>query len=116
MPAPMSIDTAAAAVACRAMGYRGLAEAIVDGQSVAARGGRHASTPWRRQGWHGRRHRPARCDTSARWPARHDGWDGETERRLALEALQANDVAFERAAKRAAEIVARHWSEITTES
>ena len=54
--------------------------------------------------------------STARWRARHDGWDGETERRLALEALQPNDVAFERAAKRAAEIVARHWSEITTES
>ena len=116
MPAPMSIDTAAAAVACRAMGYRGLAEAIVDGQSVAARGAPtcfDAMAP-ARMAWSS----PPSC--SLRAPRAgglgDDGWDGETERRLALEALQANDVAFERAAKRAAEIVARHWSEITTES
>ena len=44
----------------------------------------------------------------ARWRAQHDGWDGDVERALALEALHS-DAAFKHAASRAAKIVAQHW-------
>ena len=50
----------------------------------------------------------------ARWRAQHDGWNGETERLLAVEALH-DDAAFKRAASRAARIVAEHWGEISSE-
>ena len=45
--------------------------------------------------------------STARWRAQRDGWNGEAERSLALEALH-DYAAFERAASRAAKIVAEH--------
>ena len=52
--------------------------------------------------------------STARWRAKSDGWNGEAERLLALDALRS-DAAFKRAASRAAKIVAEHWQEISTE-
>jgi hypothetical protein len=54
--------------------------------------------------------------STARWRAQHDGWDGEIERQLALDALHDNHRAFERAATRAAKIVAENWQAIVTEN
>jgi hypothetical protein len=113
-PLFMSLESAACAIAARVMGYPAFSEVILeqqlspraaavllrmsattDGMSLAvivlaAGTARHMADP---HGWNG----------------------GETERLLALEALH-DDAGFARAAKRAAEIVTRHWSEITTES
>jgi hypothetical protein len=52
---------------------------------------------------------------TARHLADPNGWNGETERLLALEALH-DDAAFKRAAARAVKIVAEHWPEITASS
>jgi hypothetical protein len=53
--------------------------------------------------------------STARWRAKREGWNGEAERSLALEALH-DDAAFKRAASRAAKIVAEHWLEIAADS
>ena len=49
--------------------------------------------------------------STARWRVQRDGWDGEAEKRLALEVLH-DDAAFKHTASRAARIVAEHWQEI----
>jgi hypothetical protein len=53
--------------------------------------------------------------STARWKADRDGWNGETERLLALEAVH-DAAALKRAALQAAKIVAEHWEEITSEA
>jgi len=53
--------------------------------------------------------------STARWRFKSNGWNGELERSLAMQAVHS-DAAFKRAAARAAKIVAEHWPEIAAES
>ena len=52
---------------------------------------------------------------TARHAADPNGWDGETERLLALDAVHTDATGVKQAASRAAKIVAEHWQEIAAE-
>jgi hypothetical protein len=89
MPAYMSVESAAAAVACRTMGYRGLAEALGDGLLSP----RAAADMLRRHGTDSDGMVAATIllvASTARWRAQRDGWNGDVEKALALDALRAN--------------------------
>ncbi len=106
----MSVEVAACAAAARVMGYPGLAD-IMSQQSLTPEAAASLL----------RRCSVARdgmslavivlAASTVRWRAQRDGWDGETERLLALEALP-DEAAFKEAASLAARIVAEHWGEI----
>lgn len=108
----MSLEATACAIAAREMGYPSFAEVIRDRKlppsAVADLLGRHATS---KDGM------VVAVVVLAAGTARHmtnpDGWNGETERLLALDAL-ANKASFTRAAKKAAQIVAQHWQEIAS--
>jgi hypothetical protein len=109
----MSIEAAACAVAARLEGYPSFAEVILEEQlsphavalvlrMSAAKDGMAVAVI-------------VLTASTARWRAQHNGWDGETERLLALEALH-DDAALKRAAERAAKIVGEHWETILANS
>ena len=113
----MSLEAAAcaaAAIAAANLGYSGFAEIIRERQLSPAAVAHLLQ-----------RHGAAKdgmivaiivlAGATARHHADPHDWNGDLERQIALEALH-DDAAFKRAASRAAKIVARHWSEITTES
>ncbi len=101
----MSLEAAACAVAARAMGYPSFSEVILEQQlsprAVAAMLRMSAGKDGMSLAI------IVLAASTARWRAQRDGWDGEAERLLALEALH-DDVAFKRAASRAAKIVAEN--------
>ena len=109
------IEVTASAVAARLLGYDGLATLIVDRQLVP---GAIARLFWRSS--------IAKdgeslavivlAGSTARWRNCQDGWDGEEERLLALEALHANAKAFQKAARHAGLIVRENWPEIVREA
>jgi hypothetical protein len=105
----MSIESAACAAAARLEGYPAFADLILEQQlsprAVAAMLRMSASKNGMSLAV------IVLAASQARWRVSHDGWDGETERLIALEALHS-DAAFMRAAARAARIVAEHWQEI----
>jgi hypothetical protein len=102
---PMSIDAAACAAAARVMGYPTFSEVILEQQlsprAVAAMLRMSA----------GKDGMSLAVIVLAAGTARHmadpHGWNADTERLLALEALH-DDAAFKRAALRAAKIVVEH--------
>ena len=110
-----SSEATACAVAARLLGYGGLASLIADRQLVP---GAIVRLFWRSS--------IAKDGESlavivlagaeARWHNCRDGWDGEEERQLALEAVRANAKAFQEAARHAARIVRSNWSEIAAAS
>ena len=113
MPCQMSLEAAACAVAARLEGYPAFAEVILEQQlspravagmlrMSAAKDGMSLAVIVLAAG-------------TARHMADPHGWDGETERSLALEALHS-DAASKRAASRAAKIIAEHWQEIASEA
>jgi post-segregation antitoxin (ccd killing protein) len=107
MRTAMSIEAAACAVAARVMGYPAFSEVILEQQlsprAVAAM----------------LRMSATKDGTAAAITARHaadpNGWDGETERLLALDAVHTDATGVKQAALRAAKIVAEHWQEIAAE-
>ena len=108
----MSFEVTASAVAARLEGYPAFSEVILEQQlspRVVAGLLRQSAT---KDGM------TLAIIVLAAGTARHRadpiGWNGEAERLLALEALH-DYAAFERAASRAAKIVAEHWGEIVTE-
>jgi hypothetical protein len=116
----MLASVVASAAAARALGYRGLAE-LIEQENMPPRAIARlfAMTSSRAS-----RAACARdcvvvllAGALGRYQACPDGWDGEDERRLALEALtgepypKATLAKLEREAKR---ILAEHWSEIAS--
>ncbi|MGA8434105.1 MAG: hypothetical protein WB713_04850 [Methyloceanibacter sp.] len=109
----MSIEAAACAVAARVMGYPAFSEVILEQQlsprAVAAMLRMSATKDGT----------AAAIIILAAGTARHaadpNGWDGETERLLALDAVHTDATGVKQAALRAAKIVAEHWQEIAAE-
>jgi hypothetical protein len=114
---PMPLEAtacAAAAIAAADLGYSGFAEIIRERQLSPAAVAHLLQ-----------RHGAAKdgmivaiivlAGATARHHADPHDWNGDLERQIALEAL-TNKSAFERAASRAAKIVAEHWPEITAEA
>ena len=108
-----SIEAAACAVAARVMGYPAFSEVILEQQlsprAVAAMLRMSATKDGT----------AAAIIILAAGTARHaadpNGWDGETERLLALDAVHTDATGVKQAALRAAKIVAEHWQEIAAE-
>ena len=108
----MSIEAAGCAVAARVVGYPAFAEVILE-QELSPR----AVAAMLRMSA-GKDGMSLAVIVLAAGRSTHGDphhWDGDDERRLAAEALSMNDAAFRRAARRAARIVAEHWSEIASE-
>jgi hypothetical protein len=115
MPARMSLESTACAIAARAEGYGGLADIIIKQKLAPA-----AIASMLRRCSAAKDSMSLAVIVLAAGTARHHAdphhWNGEVERELALNALSANDAAFKRAASRAAKIVAEHWQEIASEA
>ena len=108
----MSIEAGACAVAARVEGYPAFSEVILE-QELSPRA--VAAMLRMSAGKDGMSLAViVLAASTARWRAERNGWDGEAERLLALEALH-DDAAFKRAAARAAKIVGEHWQEIAAE-